>query len=118
MMTYDANAPITRYGHTFKAWTKRQLIDMTARLPLTKGERALVSFSDMMRYVGSIHGMDYALAIACGGKEVDMEKIASINQKADLVGELLDIMLGAYASEAEPEEEPAAPFAETVPTGQ
>lgn len=118
MITYDANAPITRFGRTFKAWTKRQLIEMTARLPLTKGERAMVSFSDMMRYVGSIHGMDYALAIACGGKETDMETMASITQKSQIVGELLDIMLGAYAAESDSDQEPAAPFAETVPTGQ
>lgn len=118
MMTYDNNAPISRFGRTFKAWTKRQLLDMTARLPLTKAERALVSYSDMMRYAGSIHGIDHALAIACGGTEAEMERIASISQKSQLVGELIDIMIGAYTAPDETTEDAPAPFVETVVSGK
>ena len=119
MIAYDSNAPITRYGRTFKAWTKRQLIEMTARLPLTKAERALVSYPDMLRYVGSMDGMDHALAIACGGKEADMESMASITQKAQLIGDLVDILIGAYANTDQVQEGDGsdAPFVETEPTG-
>jgi len=115
MILYDNAAPIERLGRTWKPWTKQQLVAMAARLPLSKIEIALVSYSDIIRYVGSIAGMDHALAVAGGMDEKDVATFASVQQKSEIIGQLIDRVLGAFTSQEEGDPQP--PLAETPKTG-
>jgi len=112
----DGAAPIERFGKLWTPWSKRQLIDMTASVPLSKAEQIMLGYGDMIRFIGSIRGLDLALGLAGGITEQQAEQIGQLNERMKLATDLVSRVLGEFADE-ESEEEPSLPLAVTVPTG-
>jgi 3-keto-L-gulonate-6-phosphate decarboxylase len=78
-------------------------------------EQVMLSYGDMIRFMGSIRGMDISLAVAGGITEAEVENIGSVRERIKLAGDLMDRMIGEFSGESD--EEPSPPLAETVPTG-
>jgi len=112
----DGAAPIERFGRMWKPWTKKQMIELTAKVPVGKVEQILLSYNDMLRFVTSVRGLEICLAVAGGCKESDVEKLGAGTDRIEIAVALWERFVGEFGSTGN-EGDPSPPLAGTGSTG-